>query len=502
MNFSLVFSSSNRTGRFIRMLTTSNINMLATAAYMIGLIPIVLHFTSVAELGLWTLVVQFTTYLGLVDAGVYASCVRRFVGPVARKEILALRIIFKTAFIVSIIQGAFCCFLGLLAYPIGLLLGIGPEKLPVFSHVLFVQVLLVGLFFLIRPFSSLLFAAQRYEINNIVSSLSMLLSLALIWCGLRYGIGLWALPLASLFQQVCSSFATFFMVRKLDLLPATWRQERTTWKGVADLFMEAFDYFSWSGFSMAGSAVQSVFLSRFLGLEVVAVWNVGSKLASFAYMLFSNLLNNAFMGLSELFERGETKKSFATFLSLFLSSLTFLAVFAGFSIFFNEIFISLWTHKQISFPASCTVVVFTWLILASLIRALACFSNIWQHRPTMRIGPIIEFTSLCVFLGISLLSPSLFWFSFALMASQIPALFIIYAPSILFVGKNLQIRLSKNQWIIVLTSMIPFLISMMTLLTAIPFPQSILIISFSSLPWIYFFLRDLRSFVLLLSHQS
>jgi hypothetical protein len=50
--------------------------------------------------------------------------------------------------------------------------------------------------------------------------------------------------------------------------------------------------------------------------------------------------------------------------------------------------------------------------------------------------------------------------------------------------------------------MIPFLISMMTLLTAIPFPQSILIISFSSLPWIYFFLRDLRSFVLPLSHQS
>lgn len=72
MNVSLVFSALNRTERFIRMLTTSNINMFATAAYMIGFIPIVLHFTSSAELGLWTLVVQFADYLGLVDSCVYA----------------------------------------------------------------------------------------------------------------------------------------------------------------------------------------------------------------------------------------------------------------------------------------------------------------------------------------------------------------------------------------------------------------------------------------------
>lgn len=502
MNFSLLFSASNRTGRFIRMLTTSNINILAATAYMIGLVPIVLHFTSVAELGLWTLVVQFTTYLGLVDAGVYALCVRRFVGPIARKEIPSLSTVFKTAFLVSFSQGVLCCFFGLFAYPIGLLLGIGPENLPLFSSVLFVQFILVGIFFLVRPFSSLLFAAQRYEINNLVSSFSMLLSLGLIWAGLRYGIGLWVLPLASLFQQVCTAFATFFMIRRLDLLPATWRQERTTWKGVADLFMEALDYFSWSGFSMAGSAAQSVFLSRFLGLEVVAVWSVGSKLASFAYMLFTNLINSAFMGLSELFERGETKKSFASFLSLFLASWTSLAVFAGFLIFFNEVFISLWTHKQIFFPPSCTVVVFTWLILASLIRALACFSNVWQIRKAFRIGPFLEFSSLCISLVLSLFSPSLFWFSFALLASQLLPLFLSYGPPFLFVGKTLRIRLSKNQWGMVFASMISFIAAITVQFGAIPTAFAILMLFFATLPWAYFFLRELRSFAFPISHTS
>ena len=475
------------------MLTTSNINMLASAAYMIGLIPIVLYFTSVPELGLWTLVVQFTTYLGLVDAGVNTSCVRRFVGPIARKEISALGTVFKTAFIVSLIQGSFCCLLAFLAHPIGILLGIGPEELSIFSSVLFVQFLLVGLFFLARPFSSLLLAAQRYEINNLVSSVSILLSLGIIWAGLRYGLGLWALPLSYCFQQVCSSFTTFLMIRKLDLLPASWWQHKSTWKDVSNLFMEALDYFSWSGFSMAGSAAQSVFLSRFLGLEVVAIWNVGSKLSSFAYMLFGNLFNTAFMGLSELFERGEPKRCFASFLRLFLFSWTSLLVFSAFAIFLSDIFISLWTRKQITFSASCTRVVFTWLILASLIRALACFSNVWQHRTTMRISPILEFSSLCVFLGVSLLSPSLFFFSLALAASQIPPLFLSYGPFILAVGKILEIHLSKNQWGMIFTAVISFFIAILVLLISISPISAILIISFSALPWIYFFSRELRS---------
>jgi len=478
------------------MLTTSNINMLASAAYMIGLIPIVLHFTSVSELGLWTLVVQFTTYLGLVDAGVYASCVRRFVGPLARKEISALGTVFKTAFLVSLIQGGVCCVLGLLAYPIGILLGIGPEKLSIFGSVLFVQFLLVGLFFLIRPFSSLLLAAQRYEINNLVNSVTILLSLAFIWAGLRYGLGLWTLPLAYLFQQVCSTFATGLMIRKLHLLPPSWWQQKSSWRGAADLLTESLDYFSWSGFSMAGSAVQSVFLSRFLGLEVVAIWNVGSKAASFAYMLFANLFNTAFMGLSELFERGEPKRCYSSFLSLFAASWTCVAIFAGYGTFFNDLFISLWTHKQITFPASCTRVVFTWLILASLIRALACFSNVWQIRKAFRVGPFFEFSSLCIFLVLSLLSPSLFWFSFALLASQLLPLLFSYGPPFLSFGKILEIRLSKDQWGLIFTS-ITFFIAAITIQSA-TFPPmlAILILFFSTLPWIYFVLRAFHSHII------
>jgi hypothetical protein len=205
------------------------------------------------------------------------------------------------------------------------------------------------------------------------------------------------------------------------------------------------------------------------------------------------MFNTAFMGLSELFERGDPKRCFASFLSLFLFSWTSLLIFAAFALFCNGIFVSLWTHKQIAFPMACTWVIFTWLILASLIRALACFSNVWQHRTTMRISPILEFSSLCVFLGVSLLSPSLFFFSLALAASQIPPLFLSYGPFILAAGKILEIHLSKNQWGMIFTAVISFFIAILTLLMPVSLIPAILIISFSALPWIYFFSRELKS---------
>jgi O-antigen/teichoic acid export membrane protein len=482
------------------MLSTSYLNVVAAAIYSVALVPIVLHFTSISQLGLWTLVTQFTAYLSLVDAGVSSACVRRFVGPIARKEMPTLAGIFKTAFLVSLSQGILCCLFGLFAYPIGLLLGIGPENLTLFSSVLFIQFILVGIFFLVRPFSALLLAAQRFEINNLASSLSIVFSIGIIWIGFRLGFGLWALPLGSLFQQITSTLTTFWMVRKLDLLPLSWWRQSSTWKGVSDLFLEALDFFSWSGFSTAGATLQSVFLSRFLGLEAVAIWNVGAKLASFAYMLFSNFFNTAFMGLSELVEKGEPQNCLRAFLKLFLFTLSCLTFSAGCAVLFNDLFILLWTQGQITFPPSCTWAVFSWLIFASTLRALACFSNIWQNRKTMRFGPAIEFSSLVLFLGLSLFSPSLKWFAFALMASQIPPILLSYGPSFLVVRKFFNIRLSNNQCGIISFSLAFFICAVSVRTFHIPAVQQALFLFSLGVAWIYFFSQELSAFMLLRRH--
>ncbi|NDI17101.1 MAG: hypothetical protein EBY83_03925 [Verrucomicrobia bacterium] len=241
-------------------------------------------------------------------------------------------------------------------------------------------------------------------------------------------------------------------------------------------------------------------MSRFLGLEAVAIWNVGAKLASFAYMLFANLFNTAFMGLSELLEKGEPQNCLRSFLNLFLTTFSCLTVFAACAILLNDLFILLWTHGQITFSPSCTWAIFSWLILAGTLRALACFSNIWQNRKTMRIGPAIEFSSLVLFLGLSLFSPSLKWFAFALMASQIPPILLSYGPSFLAVRKIFNTPLSKNQLGMVFFSLAFFVGAIgARALHAHPIQQTFLLFSLG-VAWIYFFLHELSVFILLRRH--
>jgi len=497
MKLSSLFSASNRTGRFLRMLATSNVGLVATVVYSMGMVPIILYFTSVADLGLWTLLVQFTGYLGLVDLGVSSACTRRFVGPIARKEIDALSASFKTAFIISAMQGAFCCLLAFLVFPMSSLLAIPQEKADLFCSVLFIQTLLVGAFFVLRPFSSILQAAQRYELNHAVSAITTVLSLAIIWFGLKSGTGLWTLPLVWLVQQSSSVFATLFMLKRLKLFPAGWKDHRASWYSVTAFWGESLDFFSWSGFSILGSSLQSVFLSRFLGLEAVAIWSVGTKLASFAYMLFSNFFNTAFMGLSELFEKGAPQNCLRSFLDLFIPSLSCLTIFAGCAVLFNDLFILLWTHGQIAFAPSCTWAIFSWLIFAGTLRALACFSNIWQNRKTMRIGPAVEFASLVLFLGLSLSAPCLKWFAFALMASQIPPILLSYGPSFLLVRKFFNVRLSNNQWGTIVFSLAFFISAIGVRAFHASYVPQALLLSFLALPWVYFFLKELKAFMLL-----
>jgi O-antigen/teichoic acid export membrane protein len=325
----------------------------------------------------------------------------------------------------------------------------------------------------------------------------MVLSLGIIWIGFRSGFGLWALPLGSLFQQITSTLATAFMLRKLHLLPHSWWRQSSTWKGVSDLFLEALDFFSWSGFATAGATLQSVFLSRFLGLEAVAIWNVGAKLASFAYMLFANLFNTAFMGLSELFEKGELQNCLHSFRDLFISSLSCLTIFGACAALLNDYFIFLWTRGQIAFAPSCTWAIFSWLIFAGTLRALACFSNIWQNRKIMRIGPAVEFASVVLFLGLSLFAPSLKWFAFALMASQIPPILLSYGPSFLKVSKFFKVRLSNNQWVMISFSLAFFISAIGVRAFYAPPVQQVLLLLFLGMPWIYFFLKELNAFMLL-----
>lgn len=422
-------SVSHLRGRFFRAWGSSNLSLVATSIYSMGMVALVIREIGVAELGLWALIVQFTGYLGLLDSGVTAACIRRFVGPIARKESGDFPLMFQAACIVSCLQGL-ACWLVIAGVPLlASLLDVPAELRVIFVKVMTWQFFLTGLFFMLRPFTSLLLAAQRYEANNLVSAAGSLVSLLIIWLSLRAGLGLWALVGVTLFQQLLGAATTLWMVRQLNLLPVAWRIDHFPWGRVRTLFRESLDFFSWSGFTTFNAVLQSVFLSRFLGLEMVALWNVGSKFATLFYTFISSSLNNAFPTLTELFELGqvrECRRLCQRFLKWSLGGAGGLGL--GY-ILANGWIVKVWTAGLIAFPLSLSAILAAWLVLATAVRALACFSNVWHQRATMRKGPMVESVFFAAGLALALLSPSPWTLGLALLVGQIAPLFLIYSPA-------------------------------------------------------------------------
>jgi hypothetical protein len=83
----------------------------------------------------------------------------------------------------------------------------------------------------------------------------------------------------------------------------------------------------------------------------------------------------------------------------------------------------------IAFPLSLSAVLAAWLVLATAVRALACFSNVWHQRATMRKGPMVESVFFAAGLALALLSPTPWTLGLALLVGQIAPLFLIYFPA-------------------------------------------------------------------------
>jgi len=394
-----------------------------------GMVALVVREIGVAELGLWTLMIQFTGYLGLLDAGVTSACIRRFVGPIARKESGDFPLMFQAACVVSCLQGLACWLAIAGVPPLAALLDLPANLRAIFVKVMAFQFFLTGVFFMLRPFTSLLLAAQRFEVNNLVSAAGSLASLLMIWLTLQAGFGLWSLVGVTLFQQLLGAATTLWMVHQLKLLPATWRIDHLPWGRIGILFRESLDFFSWSGFTTLNAVLQSVFLSRFMGLEAVALWNVGSKFAVLFYTFISSSLNNAFPTLTELFELGqvrECRRLCQRFLKWSLLGAGGLGL--GY-ILANGWIVKVWTAGFIIFPLSLSAILAAWLVLATAVRALACFSNVWHQRATMRKGPMVESVFFAAGLALALLNPSPWTLGLALILGQIVPLLFVYSPA-------------------------------------------------------------------------
>jgi O-antigen/teichoic acid export membrane protein len=386
-----LFSSETRTGRFFRTLSSSYVLLVAATLYSLGVVPIILNFSGTASLGLWSLVVQFGTYLTLLDAGLSGACIRQFVGPLVREDHGALAGKFQNALALASIQGLLIATAGFAGGWLVPWLGIPASEAQLFAGLFAAQCCLVALEFPFRPFNSLLLAQQRFEFNYLVTGFGMILSLGLVWWGMASGLGLWSLILAGGFQALVKTGVSLLCVARFYGLRGFFSESQVRWHNMKQLLTESGSFFSGTMFGALGGVAQATLLSRWFGLDGVAAWNVGSKAANLLSQLLSKFYESSFAGLSELFESGRTDLLLKRLGQLFgwvLGISLFAAV--GISLF-NGVFIRIWTDARIPWSPALDVAVALWLVGLTAFRGLGEQTKILLVWRWIRLGPVLEF---------------------------------------------------------------------------------------------------------------
>lgn len=390
------FSPHTRTGRFLRTLSTSYILLVCATAYSLGVVPLILSYQSTLGFGLWTLIVQFAGYLTLLDVGLSSACIRQFVGPLVRRDVPALAAKFQNALLLATLQGALIGAAGFGGFLLVPLLGIPSEQSHAFASLFTAQCLLVAWDFPFRPFNSLLLAQQRFEFNYLSTGGAMVLSLGLAWFGLAHGWGLWSLIAAGAFQGLVKSSSTLLSLARLGELRPLFSGVHCSCRGAWQLLHEGSSFFSGTLFGTLTGMAQSTLLSRWFGLEGVAVWGVGSKAANLLFQLLSKFYESSFAGLSELYESGRRDLLLQRLAQLFATVLG-TSCFAGAGvILLNGLFVRLWTDSRLGWSVSCDFAVALWLIALCASRGLVEQTKILLLWRWIRLGPLTEFLGFLV----------------------------------------------------------------------------------------------------------
>lgn len=246
-------------------------------------IPLALKFLGKEQYGLWAVSSQLLSYLLLFDGGLSRSLQRLVAESVADPENRGHSRQFNVLCELSILGSLFLFGLAWLVSGWGLrflsvpthLLGIGQE---VFLSVVVLQCL--G--YLLGPISAVLYAQNRTYISTSISLVTIWVNTAAFCFFLWHGFGL--------FSYVCANFLTFPIGSSINLFYFLRSKQRPRLFWVWPTRAELKEVFSFSGniflFSMVSEtlmAVPTLIITKFSGLEAMAIFFVSFRPAFFLH---------------------------------------------------------------------------------------------------------------------------------------------------------------------------------------------------------------------------
>jgi O-antigen/teichoic acid export membrane protein len=255
------------------------------------MLPFNIAHLGTAAYGLWMLTSSITAYLSVFDLGYSGAIVKYVAHYRAKRDTRALNEVLSTAFLLF---GSF----GILSYAVAavaaLLLGplfhLSPEQAAVGRIVLLVVALNVSTGIAFTVFGGVINGFQRYDLNNIVGTVSSVVTAVVNVAVLAAGFGLIELVAATTIVRVLTYFVyranAYRVFPGLRIRLGSFRRVRLREVTLFSVYMLLIDWANKLNYS-----VDAIVIGAFLSTSAVAIWTVGQRLAEVTQRL-TNQLND------------------------------------------------------------------------------------------------------------------------------------------------------------------------------------------------------------------
>lgn len=277
-------------GVFARNLFSNWVGMTAEIVVAFFLTPFIVNSLGAAVYGIWSLVNSLVGYMGLIDLGIRGSVGRYINHYMARDEHERVNeVILTSGFFFTLIGLVISGIAYVIAYNFHILFDkTPPELLSSIVIVLPLMAISLWLSMLTSAFRNIFIALERFEINNAISLLVLLLKTAGVIVVLRSHYGFLGLALVvfatNLIAAVIFVFAAKRLYNPLRFSPHYVSRQRFSeiWKfGIASFITRT-----------AGQLIyqtDSIIIMIFLGPTMVAVYNIASMVIQYGQKLVEQI---------------------------------------------------------------------------------------------------------------------------------------------------------------------------------------------------------------------
>jgi O-antigen/teichoic acid export membrane protein len=356
----------SRLKRFTHSLLSSYAFLGANVFYTLASVPLALKFLSVAEFGLWALIVQVANFVWLIDLGMSSSISRILIDHKDERSNGRYGGAIKSGFLVGLAQAMIVLVIGLsLVWFMADWLRVPEGLAHSFLWLMIGQVLLTAATFGTRIFGQVLYAWQRIDVSNYTAIISLAVGFAGLWIGFLSGFGIFSLLAGAAVGSVCGVGINALACLKLGFWPKGGEWGRASREQFREFFNYGADVFLIGIGSQLILSSQTVLVSRQLGVEAAALWSVMTKMFTLVYQIISRVVSNAMPAFGEMQVRGELELLWRRYRTLFITLNVFAGVCAVLFAACNGPFVALWVQGKFSWSPMDNVLLAIWLVIST-----------------------------------------------------------------------------------------------------------------------------------------